>query len=233
MTEIVNEPNGPNGPILLGVVGKGFDGFIWFDAERAVNGSFQWDGWKVIPGGGPFQSAPAIVYARPYVYVFAQKNDSLIYWTRNDVSSVYSSANWSPWATIPTGILTSAPAAIALGSSVLVAARGGDNAFWFNLFDGSNWNGWAPVPGGAFKSEPAISQWGSGAHLDFWGQGLDNSIWVSSWDLTWAGYSAGPWNQVPNGTLSTAPAAYSLRVGQAAVVAASSDGKAWMDLYQQ
>ncbi|HTA19644.1 MAG TPA: hypothetical protein VK989_10150, partial [Polyangia bacterium] len=66
--------------------------------QRDSSGSLSWTGWAPLPLAGDFLSmGVALTYSSSYLYAFAPGWDYKLYWTRNDVSGGYNSANWSTW----------------------------------------------------------------------------------------------------------------------------------------
>jgi hypothetical protein len=148
----------------------------------------------------------------------------------SDVASGYNSAAWSAWSAIPNGLFTSGPAMVASSTTLAFVARGGDAASPYideeplsPFRPAGHWN---KGGGGAsvYSSALSTSQWSSLSHVDVFGLGGDNHIWVDSSDAgAWAGtiQVCDSTTMCPrkSTTFASRPAAYSWGVGHIDVVA--------------
>jgi len=123
-----------------------------------LGGSFT--SWAQVSNGN-LEQDPAIVFSYPYLFVFAPGTDHQFYWSRNDVSQSYNAANWSAWANVPGGNLSSAGGVAAAGGKLFLAARATNNQYYLNKSAdaGATWSGWSAVPSGTttFASAPALT----------------------------------------------------------------------------
>jgi hypothetical protein len=202
------------------VVGDALDSRPYINVCVSVGGaSCSFGGWTQIPGLVVANDL-AVVYSAPYLYTFAivsaPAGTANGYWTRNDVSSGFNSANWSSWSLIPNGVLIAAPAATVLDGSIYVAGAGTDSHYYItHSTNGSSWSSWAQVaPGNStqFNSAPALTSW-SGGHLQVFGavsHSGANECWSnisSNSGATWGTYTSA------GGNLIGAPAAVSPGAG--------------------
>ncbi|HKO50541.1 MAG TPA: hypothetical protein VJV79_22615 [Polyangiaceae bacterium] len=216
------------------VVARGTNNAIQISWQASLHGSF--GEWQQL-SSTTFSSAPAIVYSSPYLFVVARKSDNKVYWTRNDVSGGFSNSNWTAWADIPIGAVSSEPAITAKDGLVVVAARGTDNAFWIISTSnaGSTWSSsWKKVGTGIFNSAPAITFHGSAVELA--GLGTDSRIWVGTANPLTGVMTATEWDQIPLQTFNSAPA-IAANIGSAsgklAVVSKNTtDNAFWIDRWQ-
>jgi hypothetical protein len=213
------------------VVAKGGDNAIWVNWTTGGHSSFV--GWSQI-NGTTFNTAPAVVYMAPYVFVVARKSDNKVYWTRTDVSGGFNNTGWTAWDDIPIGAVTSEPAITAKSGTVVVAARGTDDAFWIisSTNNGATWaSSWKKVGAGTFSGAPAISYHGSNVELA--GRGTDNFMWVATANPS-TGATTG-WAQLPFGLFNSSPAIAAnigSSSGKLAVVGKGTDNAYWINRWQ-
>jgi len=214
------------------VAAKGSDNKIWVNPTlKPPGGHPVFQGWRVIPGASTFASAPAITFRSPFLYAVARKSDSVVYWTRNDVSAGFTNAGWSAWTAIPGGVVSSRPAITTAGGTVIVAARGTDNQIWFTSTTSTSWAGWQSVAGGTFTSGPAIAAHGPN-NVEVFGRGTDNAIWGASLNPSTA-VSSG-FSQIPGGTFTSGPASGAIdsSTGSLGVVARGFDNAYYLNSWQ-
>ncbi len=115
-------------------------------------------------------------------------------------------------------ILTSAPAATYLDSSLHVFARGFDGAVWHKWRD-ADWHDWESL-GGFATSAPAVTSVMSG-RLDLFVRGPDNALWHEWWDGDWHDWES--WG----GYLLSGPSVISPELGNLMVFVVGPDGNLW------
>lgn len=110
--------------------------------------------------------------------VFVRGMDSAVYFRTS-----LTSGEWGAWASIPGGVISSAPAVISYGTSMEIVGRGFDNRYWANsaTLDGQGrpvgWKGWYLLSAdGVFSSAPALASAGPNL-LTVVGRGLDGAQW--------------------------------------------------------
>lgn len=126
---------------------------------------------------------------------------------------------WSPQSRVG-GVIAGAPAAAVAGATVVVAARGADNALWLRMMRNGAWGSWASW-GGALTSSPAISGT-AGGRIDVFARGTDLAVWTRTLP---AGGALTPWRSI-GGRVTTAPAVPNTETG---VYAAGTDHAVWVN----
>ena len=118
------------------------------------------------------------------------------------------------------GVITGAPAAAVARTTVVVAARGTDNALWLRMMHNGTWGDWASW-GGALSSSPAVSGTADG-RIDVFARGTDLAVWTRTLP---AGGALTPWRSI-GGRVTTAPAVPNTL---AEVYAAGTDHAVWVN----
>jgi hypothetical protein len=130
----------------------------------------------------------------------------------------FNAGTWSAQSGIG-GAIIGAPA-IAVGrTTVVVAARGTDNALWVRMMNQGLWGSWTSW-GGRLTSSPALTG-GSDPRVDAFVRGADNALWTRTIDG-----SQTAWRSL-GGRLSTAPAAVTIQDHSFDVAVAGSDHAIW------
>lgn len=127
---------------------------------------------------------------------------------------------WSAQAGIG-GVIVGAPAAAFSGTTLVLAARGTDNALWVRMLQNGAWGRWASW-GGTLTSSPAVSGMPSG-RADVFARGADNAIWTRT--LAAGGLLTG-WRSI-GGRVVTAPAVASTLTE---VYAVGTDHAVWVNV---
>jgi hypothetical protein len=166
-----------------------------------------WLGWQAIPG--LFVNDIAVTFFSPYLYVFGEGQNGMMYTTHVDVNSY---PNWTTPAAIPNGWFSGGAAATVVDGKLFVVGRASDNNYyWSQSSDGTNFTAWGELPAFGFQTAPAISGW-SGGHLDVSGiVGAYQELYHSTSDnygLTWTGFS-----QLDNSLTHYPPASFSYTTG--------------------
>ncbi|HVH15543.1 MAG TPA: alkaline phosphatase family protein [Candidatus Angelobacter sp.] len=133
----------------LQVVVTGTDQGVWYTSFNLNSAS--WARWTILSGTASASPALAID-SNGTINLVIRGTDSSI-WHKSKPSG----GSWSAWDSAG-GITLASPAAVQLGSEVVVVVTGIDNAIWVNQF-GSGWQGWKPLGGTAF-SPPSLSSTG-------------------------------------------------------------------------
>jgi hypothetical protein len=194
-------------------------------------------GWNAI-SGKTFQSDVAVVYASPRLYATGRASDGNAYFATNDLSGGYSNAGWSTWKVIPNGQVFSSPALFATSSNLSAIEVGTNGRFFINQgsmatptnpFDnGVTTSPWTMGGYGSYISAMSISGWGA-SHIDAFGLGQDNFIWVDSSD-------AGSWSngaiQLAGQKMASHPASCSWATGHINVLARGTNDVIYMNTYQ-
>ena len=115
------------------------------------------------------------------------------------------------------GILTTGPAALAVGGEVFVFVRGLDLGLWYLRITGGAAGAWTAR--GGILTSPPVPVTSGGTTIDVFVRGLGRGLWRQHW--TGAAWSE--WEPLA-GTLATAPAAASTGAGRLDVVALDDDG---------
>jgi hypothetical protein len=126
---------------------------------------------------------------------------------------------WSAQSRIG-GVIVGAPAAAVEGTTVVVAARGTDNALWLRMMHNGTWGSWTSW-GGVLTSSPAISGTADG-RIDVFVRGADLAVWTRTLP---AGGALTPWRSI-GGRVTTAPAVPNTETG---VYAAGTDHAVWVN----
>ncbi|MGE5292418.1 MAG: polysaccharide deacetylase family protein [Micromonosporaceae bacterium] len=126
---------------------------------------------------------------------------------------------WSGQAGIGGTIVGAPAAAVARTSTLLVAARGSDNALWVRARTNGTWGSWASW-GGNLSASPAIIG-ASDGRIDVYARGTDNALWTRTMSSTGV---LTAWRSL-GGRLTTAPAAADF--GGITVYAAGTDHAVW------
>jgi hypothetical protein len=124
---------------------------------------------------------------------------------------------WSAQSRLGGGIV-GAPAAAVAGTTVIVAARGTDNALWLRMRHNGTWGRWTSW-GGGLTSSPAISGT-RGGRIDVFVRGTDGAVWTR---VLPAGGRLAPWRSI-GGRVTTAPAVANTLTE---VYAAGTDHAVW------
>jgi hypothetical protein len=153
------------------------------------------------------------------LWVFARaSNGELLERHRTD------GGGFSDWSSLG-GNITSGPAAVGYGSSVLVFARGTDGAIYQKTYANGSWSAWGSL-GGYSTSAPAVEvRRGPEGYVDVAIKGGDNAIYFRTY-VPGTGWS--PWGSL-GGNLTSAPSLNSQSAGIVNVWARGTDGH----LYQQ
>lgn len=129
----------------------------------------------------------------------------------------YNAGKWSAQRAVG-GRIVGAPAATVRGTTVIVAARGTDNALWLRMRSKGTWGRWTSW-GGTLTASPAITTTRGGSTVAFV-RGKDNALWSRT--LSPGGKPAA-WKRL-GGILSSAPAA----TEELEVAAAGKDHAVWL-----
>jgi hypothetical protein len=127
--------------------------------------------------------------------------------------------DWSAQSRIG-GVIVGAPAAAVARTTVVVAARGNNNALWVRMMHNGIWGAWTSW-GGILTSSPAISGTGSG-RIDVFVRGTNNAIWTRTLP---PGGALTSWRSI-GGRVTTAPAVPN---GLTEVYAAGTDHAVWVN----
>jgi hypothetical protein len=119
------------------------------------------------------------------------------------------------------GVIIGAPAATVARTTVVVAARGADNALWLRMMDNGTWGKWTSW-GGVLSASPAITG-GSDGRIDAFVRGADRALWTRTLR---ADGSLTAWKSL-GGRLSTGPTAVTIQDNSLAVAAAGTDHAVW------
>ncbi len=171
--------------------------------------------------GGQFSHQGAAVCAdgADNLLLFAKGADNALWYKRGAPST----KQWSAWTSLGGGI-SSAPAAVALGSGMItVFVRGGDGALWTKSTTngGSSWSSWTSLGGGILaETGPAASPRTGG--YDVFVTGNNHALWQK----TVASSGTVGWHSL-GGYLSSSPAAASRSAGTTNVFARGGDGALW------
>jgi hypothetical protein len=126
---------------------------------------------------------------------------------------------WSAQSRIGGGVI-GAPAAAVARTTVVVAARGTNNALWLRMMHNGTWGKWTSW-GGVLTSSPAISGTSDG-RIDAFARGTDGAVWTRALP---AGGTLTRWRSM-GGRVTTAPAVpNTLRE----VYAAGTDHAVWVN----
>ena len=117
------------------------------------------------------------------------------------------------------GVIVGAPAAAVAGTTVVVAARGTDNALWLRMMRHGTWGSWTSW-GGVLTSSPAISGTADG-RIDVFARGADLAVWTRTLP---GGGALTPWRSI-GGRVTTAPAVPNTLTE---VYAAGTDHAVWV-----
>jgi hypothetical protein len=196
--------------------------------------------------GMQFGSDVAVSYLYPYLYLAATGSDGAVYYTKNLINDTeaYSRANWAAWQAIPFGVVTTPPGMASnapVPPPLTVVALGNEPAgqrhFWWAQAELGDFNnepfpGWSQVGGGTYIGVPAVSTWTApfdSTHIDVFGQGTDNFIWVeSSENGSWENNGV----QLSGKTMISHPAAASPTAFITDVAALSGDGTFYLNHYE-
>ena len=127
---------------------------------------------------------------------------------------------WSAQSRIG-GVIVGAPAAAGAATTVVVAARGTDNALWLRIMRNGTWGKWTSW-GGVLSASPAITV-GSDSRIDAFVRGTDRALWTRALQ---AGGSLTAWKSL-GGRLSTGPAAVKFQDNDSYVAAVGTDHAVW------
>jgi hypothetical protein len=128
------------------------------------------------------------------------------------------SRTWSAQSRIG-GVIVGAPAAATGRITVIVAARGTNNALWLRWMKGGTWGKWTSW-GGVLTSSPAISATVDG-RIDVFVRGTDRAVWTRTLP---AGGTLTRWRSL-GGRVTTAPAVPNTLTE---VYAAGTDHAVWV-----
>ena len=144
-------------------------------------------------------------------FAFYQSQDNAVYWRS------FSTSTWSAQSGLG-GNIVGAPAAAVARTTVIVAARGTNNALWLRMMHNGTWGRWTSW-GGALSASPAISGTSDG-RIDVFVRGTDHAIWTRTLPF---GGALTPWKSI-GGRVTTAPAVPN---GLTEVYAAGTDHAIW------
>jgi len=119
------------------------------------------------------------------------------------------------------GVIVGAPAAAVARTTVVVAARGKDNALWIRMMHNGTWGRWTSW-GGVLSASPAITG-GSDGRIDVFIRGKDHALWTRTLR---AGGRLTAWKRL-GGRLASAPAAVTIQDNFLEVAAAGTDHAVW------
>ena len=151
-------------------------------------------------------------------YAFYRGQDDAVY------LRTVRNGSWSAQTSLGGTIIGAPAAAVGGGSTVVVAARGTDNALWVRTLSSNGaWGPWRSW-GGTMSASPAIAGASTG-RIDAFSRGPNGALWtttmLSSGVLTaWTGLG---------GQVITAPAAVSPAAGSIELYAVGTDHAVWRD----
>src|SRR5512146_2340824 len=119
------------------------------------------------------------------------------------------------------GVIIGAPAAAVARTTVVVAARGTNNALWLRMMHNGTWGKWTSW-GGVLSASPAIAG-GSDGRIDAFVRGADHALWARTLR---AGGSLTAWKSL-GGRLSTGPAVATIQDNSFVIAAAGTDHAVW------
>ena len=162
-----------------------------------------WLGWSPIPG--TWVNDVAVTFWYPYIYVFGEGSNGMMFMTRINGSAF--GPNWTTPVAIPNGWFNAGAAAVVVDSNIFVVGRSTDNNYyWSSSTDGASFSSWVELPPYGFQSAPAISGW-SGGHLDVSGIATFSALFHATTDnygQTWTSFS-----QVDSSETRYPPASFS------------------------
>ncbi len=153
------------------------------------------------------------------LYLFAKGADNALYWK----AGAPSTNTWSSWNKIPTGYLTSDPAAVSLApGEINVYVRGGDGALWMlsTRTYGGTWSDWSKIGGYIYPGT------GPAACISPGGETTDVAIFVTGGDHAIWQYFVDGWSRF-GGYATSSPTAAGNGVVKPCVYVRGGDGALW------
>lgn len=157
----------------------------------------RWNTWEslgVPPGGAA--SAPAITSKRAdEVMVVVRSNDSHMYFRECVAQCSGNQGTWSEWAVIGSEVFAGKPSIVSRGEMIDLVAHGLTDTIWLTEYrDFSGTMGWAQWgdegralvignSGCADCNSPALGSHSANS-LDIYVRGLDDHLWVLTWDAS-------------------------------------------------
>jgi hypothetical protein len=173
------------------------------------------------PGAAPPNQAPRSAVALAFEpagagFAFYRGADNAVY------MRTFSGTGpaWSAQTRIG-GVIIGAPAAAVARTTVVVAARGTNNALWLRMMHNGTWGKWTSW-GGVLSASPAIAG-GSDGRIDAFVRGADHALWARTLR---AGGSLTAWKSL-GGRLSTGPTVAKIQDNSFVVAAAGTDHAVW------
>jgi hypothetical protein len=128
--------------------------------QTTVNGVESWSNWY--SSGGYIQEAPTVINHDGYIWQFVRGSDNSVYVNQQKYRN--STGAWWGWSK-PGGATFIATSKIAASSntngSLMIFARGQDNAVWSNRLSNGSWSGWS-THGGIITSAPEVGSFQDG-----------------------------------------------------------------------